>query len=310
MCKERISAILPITYIVAMKWQMTYPLRGILPLILVAFISCGSPVDGVPSRSLDSTLKVEMAPLPATDTVIPVGDNSRNALDWPGTYKGILPCADCPGIETVIVLMADGHFTRTSRYLERERVTPQVEKGMFTWTADGGKILLSGVSGPIHYLVGENQLIQLDMEGKPITGDIAPHFILEKMESMNTPNSAPDAPVSLTGTHWRLIELNGKPIPAAKEGQKEIYIELNKPSGMVSGSGGCNRIMGSFTLGEGGRLTFSQMASTRMMCPEGMEVEAALLKVLGEANNYSQQGETLSLNLNRMAPLAKFTAAP
>ncbi|HSH50375.1 MAG TPA: copper resistance protein NlpE N-terminal domain-containing protein, partial [Bacteroidales bacterium] len=25
---------------------------------------------------------------------------SEISLDWQGTYKGVLPCADCPGIET------------------------------------------------------------------------------------------------------------------------------------------------------------------------------------------------------------------
>ena len=33
--------------------------------------------------------------------------NSRNSLDWNGVYKGVLPCADCEGIETVITLLND-----------------------------------------------------------------------------------------------------------------------------------------------------------------------------------------------------------
>ena len=30
--------------------------------------------------------------------------NSLNSLDWEGTYSGILPCADCAGIQTLIKL--------------------------------------------------------------------------------------------------------------------------------------------------------------------------------------------------------------
>ncbi len=34
-------------------------------------------------------------------------DNSLTSLDWAGTYQGILPCADCPGIKTQLVLNSD-----------------------------------------------------------------------------------------------------------------------------------------------------------------------------------------------------------
>ncbi|GGD94473.1 copper resistance protein NlpE [Planktosalinus lacus] len=29
---------------------------------------------------------------------------SENSLDWHGTYQGILPCADCEGIQTEVTL--------------------------------------------------------------------------------------------------------------------------------------------------------------------------------------------------------------
>ena len=33
--------------------------------------------------------------------------NSMNSLDWEGIYTGLLPCADCEGIQTVIKLNRD-----------------------------------------------------------------------------------------------------------------------------------------------------------------------------------------------------------
>ena len=30
--------------------------------------------------------------------------NAQNSLDWAGTYEATLPCADCPGIKTTVVL--------------------------------------------------------------------------------------------------------------------------------------------------------------------------------------------------------------
>ena len=43
------------------------------------------------------------------ETIVTTVDlhNSQNSLDWSGTYKGITPCADCEGIETILTLNAD-----------------------------------------------------------------------------------------------------------------------------------------------------------------------------------------------------------
>jgi heat shock protein HslJ len=45
----------------------------------------------------------------------------------------------------------------------------------------------------------------------------------------------------------------------------------------VAGSGGCNRVMGSFEV-DGDQLRFGRMGSTRMSCPDGMEQERRFLE--------------------------------
>ena len=67
---------------------------------------------------------------------------SRNSLDWAGTYEGVLPCADCPGIKIRLTLANDGTFEKQSRYLDRD-VVPRTERGLFTWQADGNSISLT-----------------------------------------------------------------------------------------------------------------------------------------------------------------------
>jgi len=44
-------------------------------------------------------------------------DNSLTSLDWPGIYRGVLPCADCEGIETEIKINADLTYVISSTYL-------------------------------------------------------------------------------------------------------------------------------------------------------------------------------------------------
>ncbi|GAB3291949.1 copper resistance protein NlpE [Parahaliea aestuarii] len=110
--------------------------------------------------------------------------NARNALDWAGTYRGVLPCADCEGIETVIVLLDDGTYSSSSKYLGKSNA-PFSEQGNFTWNEAGNTITLEGPS-PVQYFVGENQLIHLARDGSRITGDLAPHYVLAKVADAAT----------------------------------------------------------------------------------------------------------------------------
>lgn len=108
-------------------------------------------------------------------------DNSQNSLDWKGMYKGVTPCADCEGIETEIVLNADLTFTLKSKYLGKGDGKIFQEAGSFVWDKTGGIISLEGLKGrPSQYKVGENRLIQLDMKGKVISGDLAEKYVLTK----------------------------------------------------------------------------------------------------------------------------------
>jgi heat shock protein HslJ len=107
--------------------------------------------------------------------------NSQTALDWQGTYKGIMPCADCEGIETKLILTKDLTFVIQTKYLGKGEAKVFEEKGNFIWDKTGGSISLLGLKGrPSQYKVGENKLIQLDMQGNAITGQLAEKYVLIK----------------------------------------------------------------------------------------------------------------------------------
>lgn len=112
---------------------------------------------------------------------------------------------------------------------------------------------------------------------------------------------------AITDRKWKLIELGGKPV-ADKINGKEPFIQLQKSDGRYSATGGCNGLGGSFTLEDNGRIKFAQGMSTMMAC-ENMEIEQGLNKALVAVDNYTLNGNTLSLNKARMAPLARFVAA-
>ena len=115
------------------------------------------------------------------EKVMPATHNSQNALDWQGTYKGVTPCADCTGIQTEITLNDDLTYTIKTKYLGKGDGKVFEEKGSFVWDKTGGSITLQAVKGaPSQYKVGENRLIQLDIEGNIISGALAEKYVLKK----------------------------------------------------------------------------------------------------------------------------------
>ena len=96
----------------------------------------------------------------------------------------------------------------------------------------------------------------------------------------------------------------------ASEPQREPHFTLaqgkEKGSGTVSGSGGCNRFNGGFTL-DGDQLRFSKMASTMMACADGMEQEGRFLKDLARIARYRIAGDQLELLDDSGATLMLFT---
>lgn len=97
----------------------------------------------------------------------------------------------------------------------------------------------------------------------------------------------------LEDTYWKLVRLGSTPVTVAEQ-QREPHFVLQPQTGRVSGSGGCNRLAGSYTLA-GDKLAFGQMAGTRMACPDGMDVESAFHKALGQVASWRIEGNTLEL---------------
>lgn len=112
--------------------------------------------------------------------MVPDMHTSQIALDFVGIYKGTVPCADCEGIETIIELKVDETFEIQFVYLGKSEEVFSYS-GHYHWNDDGRSIHLHGnQNGPSYYFVGENQLIQLDMEGSRIAGDLAEKYVLKK----------------------------------------------------------------------------------------------------------------------------------
>ena len=115
-------------------------------------------------------------------------------------------------------------------------------------------------------------------------------------------------PIQLENTYWTLIEFDGKPTPASVEGK--VHLQLSDEDKTLSGSNGCNRLMGSYEISNGVHLSFSKNATTRMACQLNGWDEMKFNQALGSISNFTISGNRLMLNTETKAPIAIFEATP
>lgn len=257
--------------------------------------------------------------------------NAKNSLDYIGTYKGILPCADCHGLETELVINENSTFSLKTKYQGKgDKV--YVQKGNFSWNKKGTTIILTEVrNAPNQYFVGENTLTQLDIYGKKITGSLADEYILSKqptdtskIETVEENNNATVdlnnriatttviqkvnpavGKYTLAETKWKLTSLNNKKI--TQKGKKAYFLKLNSKDGRFEAFAGCNSMWGSYDMPSFDTLSFSEIITTEMACPE-MSTETIFTAMLGEVASYKIDKECLTLLSKRKKELAKFEA--
>ncbi len=100
---------------------------------------------------------------------------------------------------------------------------------------------------------------------------------------------------SLENRDWRLVELRGQPaVPSS--GMRAAQLRFNSDSMRVTGSGGCNRIAGSYAR-DGEALSFGPILSTKMACadPRLNRQETDFLTALQATNRYEIRRDTLVL---------------
>ena len=84
-----------------------------------------------------------------------------------GTYEGTLPCADCPGLQTLITFNPDGTFYMEETYLERSD-KPIVTNGK--WVLSGDIITFTAGDYEFKYKLISEKEIRWAPGGEEITG--------------------------------------------------------------------------------------------------------------------------------------------
>lgn len=110
------------------------------------------------------------------------------------SYRGVLPCADCEGIDTSLFLEKDGTFVLREQYqTTREGNNTFASYGQWRRTAD--KLVLKDSSGEKRYFRPVDQgLEMLDQQGVPINSSLPRQLTA-------TEQALPDTPMLMKGMY-------------------------------------------------------------------------------------------------------------
>jgi len=147
-------------------------LRSTLFLLILCVLSA---CDNRPQPKIDQPEKPQ-----TQESELSENEREEHTMSFesPGVYRGVLPCANCKGIRTKIKITKEGQYFRARKYLGKPSPNLFEEKGHFSWDPETQKLTLDGVEKPNQYLLEDGNLIQLDIKGNRITGDMAERYVL------------------------------------------------------------------------------------------------------------------------------------
>lgn len=272
-------------------------------------------------------------PTAKKNTIVDDSHSAKNSIDYVGTYIGILPCADCHGLETELTINENSTFSIKTKYQGKgDKI--YMQKGHFAWNKKGNTIILTDVkNGANQYFVGENTLTQLDIYGNKITGSLADEYILSKKSKNNSSaietvgqkitdtvdlNSRMASTTviqkvnpavgkfTLAKTKWKLISLNGTKI--IQKGTKDYFLKLDSSDPRFSAFAGCNNISGNYVMPSSDTIDFSDVIMTRMACDD-MTIEDQFGAMLVQVLKYKVDANILTFFGEKKKVLAKFEAS-
>lgn len=99
---------------------------------------------------------------------------------------------------------------------------------------------------------------------------------------------------NIMDSKWVLQTLSGNAI-TMPEGMSAPWLKLGKDGNAVEGNGGCNNLMGTFSL-DGDKLSFpGGVASTKKYCEGAMATENAFMGALKRVDQFKLNGGVLTL---------------
>lgn len=118
----------------------------------------------------------ETKPAPTAHVATAKPVNVDIAIQPPVTFAGMIPCADCPGINDTLTLLSGGMALQRFTYLEAENGKNLSFVELMSWrrTKGGRQLLLEGTPENTQRFAISNErtLSMLDQQGNPIKSEL------------------------------------------------------------------------------------------------------------------------------------------
>ncbi|WDF70433.1 copper resistance protein NlpE [Sphingobacterium oryzagri] len=107
-------------------------------------------------------------------------DESVNLTDFYGTYEGTIPCNDCDGIKTTLVINNNETFNmRTERLGSQQSAS---DNGRYQLEENGGILHLRAKDTDLKLQIAKDKLLHLDKDGQIIEGALADRYLYRKVK--------------------------------------------------------------------------------------------------------------------------------
>lgn len=144
-------------------------------VLMTATAACKRETPASPEAAAPAAPAQAVTPAPIPQADVAATDGQPNAAGilpkaFAGTFKGVLPCADCPGIEETVQLQPDGNFVLIDVYQERPQGTHTIDG---TWTIESRDTQIrldpntKAEQDRLFAITSNDQISQLDADGKP-----------------------------------------------------------------------------------------------------------------------------------------------
>jgi len=251
---------------------------GLLALSAFAITGCGEQTkstentevaEEITSLTIQANYKDRSVLRPGSQLIVTLSDVSKMGVKADIITQEVIDVTQAPPF-TVELIYDASKISDTHRYSLSARIINK-DKVLYTSTTN-------------HNPFTESQLT-------------APYKIELSKVSVEKPD------VTLTNTYWKAITINAQTVNVTT---KEPFMQFDKDY-RVNGFLGCNNFSGSYST-EQHTITLSQLASTKKMCSENMDQEAAMSNVLNNTSKWEITGESLKLKNNSGNTLATFNA--
>lgn len=189
-------------------------------------------------------------------------------------------------------------------------------KGLYRYYADAGRFTecASGLEFPVLTMGGNAKLEQAylklrdepgqallatlyaqlkpapAMEGNQIVPSVTPL----RFEDIAQANCSPALySAKLTDQFWTLVQLRGKPVVLPESGRAPGLM-FHSENERLSGSGGCNQLLGTYSVDKN-LIQTTMIAATRMACLQPGDVDDELIATLTQVKSWNILGQRMEL---------------